>query len=69
VGGQWPGIGRGQLYQDRDLHATTDLRGVFKGVLAAHLGVSETALETRVFPDSGKVMPAENLVAIARAAA
>ncbi|MEO6968708.1 MAG: DUF1501 domain-containing protein [Rhodanobacteraceae bacterium] len=68
VGGQWPGIGRGQLYQDRDLHATTDLRGVFKGVLAAHLGVSESALETRVFPGSGKVAPAENLVGRARAA-
>lgn len=62
VGGQWPGIGRGQLYQDRDLHATTDLRGVFKGVLATHLGLSESALETRVFPDSGKIAPSENLV-------
>lgn len=62
VAGQWPGIGRGELYQDRDLHATTDLRSVFKGVLMAHLGVSESALETRVFPGSGKAMPSENLV-------
>lgn len=69
VGGQWPGIARGQLYEDRDLHATTDLRGVFKGVLATHLGISESALETRVFPGSNKVMPAENLVADVRAAA
>lgn len=69
VGGQWPGVARGQLYQDRDLHATTDLRGVFKGVLAAHLGVSEAALETRVFPDSGKITPIENMVGKARAAA
>lgn len=69
VGGQWPGIGRGQLYQDRDLHATTDLRSVFKGVLAAHLGVSEAALETRVFPDSGKVAPIDNMVGRAGAAA
>ena len=69
VAGQWPGIARGELYQDRDLHATTDLRGVFKGVLAAHLGVGESALETRVFPDSGKAVPVENLVARTRAAA
>ena len=62
VAGQWPGIGRGELYQDRDLHATTDLRSVFKGVLMAHLALSESALETRVFPGSGNAKPAENLV-------
>ncbi len=62
VAGQWPGLGRGELYQDRDLHATTDLRAVFKGVLMAHLGVPESALETRVFPDSGKAQPVEGLV-------
>lgn len=62
VAGQWPGIARGQLYQDRDVHATSDLRGVFKGVLAGHLQVPEAALETRVFPGSGKVRPTENLV-------
>lgn len=69
VAGQWPGIARGQLYQDRDLHATTDLRSVFKGVLAAHLNLSESALETRIFPDSGKAQPTENLIARASAAA
>ena len=62
VAGQWPGLGRGELYQDRDLHATTDLRAVFKGVLMAHLAVPESALETRVFPDSGKAQPVEGLV-------
>ena len=69
VAGQWPGIGRGELYQDRDLHATTDLRGVFKGVLAMHLRVNESALETRVFPGSGNATPVEGLVQSARAAA
>jgi uncharacterized protein (DUF1501 family) len=69
VAGQWPGLGRGELYQDRDLHATTDLRAVFKGVLMAHLGVPESALETRVFPDSGKAQPVEGLVQTARAVA
>jgi uncharacterized protein (DUF1501 family) len=69
VAGQWPGIARGELYQGRDLHATTDLRSVFKGVLMAHLGVSEAALETHVFPDSGKARPAGDLVTETRAVA
>ena len=69
VAGQWPGIARGELYQDRDLHATTDLRSVFKGVLALHLGVAESALETTVFPGSGKARPSENLLATAPARA
>jgi len=38
-------------------------------VLMAHLGVPESALETRVFPDSGKATPVEGLVQTARAAA
>jgi len=68
VAGQWPGIARGELYQDRDLHATTDLRSVFKGVLASHLGVMESALETKVFPGSGKAKPTEDLIARTRVA-
>lgn len=62
VAGQWPGIGTGELYQDRDVHATTDFRSVFKGVLAAHLGVPEGLLESRVFPGSGSAQAIENLV-------
>ena len=69
VAGQWPGIGAGELYQNRDVHATTDLRAVFKGVLAAHLGVPESALESSVFPGSNAARPVEGLVARTRAAA
>lgn len=50
--GDWPGLSARDLYQGRDLRATTDLRSVFKGVLAAHLGVTDSALAERVFPDS-----------------
>jgi uncharacterized protein (DUF1501 family) len=67
VAGNWPGIGAGELYQSRDVHATTDFRSVFKGVLAAHLGVSESALESRVFPGSANADPMTGLVATARA--
>jgi uncharacterized protein (DUF1501 family) len=47
----WPGLAH------RDLRATTDLRGVFKGVLGERFGIPEAALETRVFPDSANVEP------------
>lgn len=69
VAGNWPGIGSGELYQNRDVHATTDFRSVFKGVLTAHLGVAESLLESRVFPGSESVESLGNLVAPARAAA
>jgi uncharacterized protein (DUF1501 family) len=62
VAGHWPGMSRRELYQNRDLHATTDVRGVFKGVLAGHLGVAESAVEERVFPESTKILPMEHLV-------
>lgn len=68
VAGQWPGIGAGELYQQRDVHATTDFRAVFKGVLAAHLGVPETLLEARVFPGSAAARPLGGLVAAPRGA-
>ncbi|GFE88190.1 DUF1501 domain-containing protein [Steroidobacter agaridevorans] len=48
----WPGLRNGDLYQQRDLKPTLDLRSVFKGVLGAHLGVSDSMLETKVFPNS-----------------
>jgi uncharacterized protein (DUF1501 family) len=67
--GKWPGIGAGELYQNRDVHATTDFRSVFKGVLAAHMSVPESLLESRVFPGSANAEPLANLVATARAAA
>jgi uncharacterized protein (DUF1501 family) len=40
----WPGLSRGNLYEQRDLKPTRDLRTVMKGVLRDHLGVSAAAL-------------------------
>lgn len=48
----WAGLATSDLYQQRDLKPTLDLRSVFKGVLGEHLGVSEAHLEGRVFPAS-----------------
>lgn len=58
----WPGLSRGALYQERDLRPTTDLRAVFKGVLADHLRVASTALERDAFPDSAAARAAQGLI-------
>jgi uncharacterized protein (DUF1501 family) len=50
----WPGLGEGQLFENRDLAPTTDLRSVAKGLLGAHLGLDDAALG-RVFPGSDGV--------------
>lgn len=54
VVGDWPGLGAGKLFEDRDLAPTTDLRAVAKGLLGGHLGLDEKAL-AGVFPDSTAV--------------
>jgi uncharacterized protein (DUF1501 family) len=54
----WPGLAPAQLYENRDLRPTLDTRGVLKGALAEHLGVSAAS----VFPDSAAVRPMSGLV-------
>src|SRR6202034_3981821 len=46
----WPGVKQSNLYQARDLKATTDLRAVLKGLLRDHLHADERALAETVFP-------------------
>lgn len=58
----WPGLARNALYEGRDLRPTTDLRGVFKGVLADHLRVPNAALDRDAFPDSGSVRGIRDLL-------
>ena len=38
--GRWPGLGTGQLYENRDLAATTDYRDVFQEVARAQFGIT-----------------------------
>jgi uncharacterized protein (DUF1501 family) len=59
----WPGVKQSNLYQNRDLRATTDLRAVLKGLLRDHLRIDERALMTEVFPDSEDVKPTEGCLA------
>lgn len=57
----WPGLGPSQLFQNRDLAPTGDVRSVAKGILAEHLGLDGAAL-ARVFPASGDAAPLQGLV-------
>jgi uncharacterized protein (DUF1501 family) len=59
----WPGLRASDLYEGRDLKATTDLRAVFKGVLTDHLGLSNDILARAVFPDTAGVAPMKGLIA------
>ena len=58
----WPGLSSRGLYQDRDLKPTLDVRAIMKGLLAEQLGVPERALESSVFPDSGRARPLRGLL-------
>ncbi|MBB3172706.1 uncharacterized protein (DUF1501 family) [Endobacter medicaginis] len=62
VGGDWPGLGAGKLYQDRDLAPTTDLRALLKGVLAGHLGITDRGALNRIFPGSDGIGPTTGLL-------
>ncbi|MEA2944908.1 MAG: hypothetical protein QOI40_238 [Alphaproteobacteria bacterium] len=59
----WPGLKPANLYQDRDLAPTTDLRAVLKGLLRDHLRLDELALAASVFPGSADVKPMAGLLA------
>lgn len=61
--GDWPGLQPAQLNDGRDLRATADLRALFKGALGEHLGVPESALETKIFPNSRSVRALDGLLA------
>ena len=45
----WPGLKDANLYEKRDLAATTDLRAVLKGVLKDHLRLDDSVLATTCF--------------------
>jgi len=62
VHAEWTGLSTAALQDGRDQPARTDLRALFKGVLAEHMGVSATALNATVFPDSGGVAPLRQLI-------
>ena len=54
--GDWPGVKKSALYEKRDLYPANDIAAVLKGVMRDHLGVSRSALDTSIFPNSGRAM-------------
>ena len=58
----WPGLKPANLYENRDLKPTTDLRAVLKGLLKDHLRADERMLADNVFPGSKDVKPLAGLV-------
>jgi uncharacterized protein (DUF1501 family) len=58
----WPGLKSADLYENRDLKPTTDLRAVLKGILKDHLRADARALAETVFPGSASVKPMTGLV-------
>jgi uncharacterized protein (DUF1501 family) len=60
----WPGISK--LNEDRDLRATFDLRGLFKGVLRDHLGLwkHDNFMNSTVFPESAHIAPMNGLIRV-----
>jgi uncharacterized protein (DUF1501 family) len=57
----WPGLGNGRLFENRDLAPTTDLRCVIKGLLADHMGMQPARL-ARVLPGSFDAQPMRGLI-------
>ena len=58
----WPGLKDANLYENRDLKPTTDLRAVLKGLLKDHLRADDRVLAENVFPGSADVKPMAGLV-------
>jgi uncharacterized protein (DUF1501 family) len=54
--GDWPGLASVNLFQNRDLFPTTDMRSLAKGLLRDHLRLPRAAVEA-AFPNSAEAAP------------
>jgi uncharacterized protein (DUF1501 family) len=61
VAATWPGLAPNQLFENRDLAPTQDIRALAKGALAEHLGLSRPAL-ARIFPGSSDAPAMRGLI-------
>ena len=60
--GDWPTLQQARLFENRDTAPTLDMRALFKGVLAEHLGLERKALDSQIFPDSAMAQAARGVV-------
>ena len=58
----WPGLGSGDLYENRDLKPTIDLRSAFKSILTEHLLLADNFVDQEVFPGSAAARPLDGLL-------
>lgn len=58
----WPGLAKAQLYENRDLNPTTDLRAIMLGLLSDHYGLSQAVLTRDIYPGSQGLRPFMGLV-------
>ncbi len=58
----WPGLKQAQLYQNRDLAPTTDIRSIAKGLMAELYDTNDSAMASSIFPDSAGVKPMRGLI-------
>ncbi len=57
----WPGLSQGQLFENRDLAPTADIRSVAMGILMGHLGLRAEAMAA-IFPGGAPAQPMRGLV-------
>lgn len=60
----WPGLADGQLFEQRDLAPTRDLRAIAKGLLRDHLGLPNAAIAA-AFPGADGVVAENGLIRLA----
>ncbi len=61
---RWPGLDQTELFQNRDLMPTIDIRAMMKGILHDMYGLSDSALNHDIYPGSGSVERMRGLVRI-----
>jgi uncharacterized protein (DUF1501 family) len=61
IRGEWPGLSRAALLDERDLAPANQLESLFKATLVQHLSLTEAQIEDSVFPSSRHIRLIENL--------
>jgi uncharacterized protein (DUF1501 family) len=59
----WPGLATAQLYEERDLRPTTDIRTAFKSVMIEHLMIDAAFVEAKIFPGTPDIKRLDGLIA------
>ena len=60
--GTYPGLSSAALFEDRDVMPTSSVESIFKTILRNHMGITERALDTKVFPDLKAIKPMGGLI-------